>query len=139
MKMIKLSTAAVLVAVIGNFSHVAAQIHYQLERTIWEHLWDNNLHKDFIAFVSESKAINYSYELDEFEFLNYHVRNDTIIMTTCNVSNDVFTERPVDSITYYYEKENNRLILLQSVFHCADGQSRRLFSNDSYILYKKEN
>ena len=138
MKMIRQLFLAVSVAVIGNCSHVAAQTYYQLERTVWEHLWDNNMHRDFLVFVSENKSISYSYELDEFEFLNYRIHNDTIIMTTYNNLNNEFAERNTDSITYYYVNKNDHLLLLMSVFHYEDGQSRELFPEEHYILYKKE-
>jgi|GEM_PF-2857323 len=139
MKILRLFIVIVLLSIIENHSYVMAQTHCQLEGTVWEYYWHNGMQKDFVAFVSESKSISYSYELDEFEFLKYRVRNDTLIMTTCNVLNDVYTERPVDSITYYYKKENSRLILLLSVLHYKDGHNRNLLPSDSYILQKKEN
>lgn len=138
MKMIKLFFVAVSVAVIVDCSHVAAQTDYQLERTIWEHLWDNNMHRDFLVFVSKSKSISYSFELDEFDFLNYRINNDTIIMTMYNDLNNEYAERITDSITYYYKNKNDHLILLMSVFHYENGQSRKLFPEEHYILYKKK-
>ena len=138
MKLIRLFWMAVSVAVIGNCSHVAAQTDCRIERTIWEHLWDNNMHRDFLVFASESKSISYSYELDEFEFLNYRIHNDTIIMTTYNDLNNDFAERNTDSIAYYYEIKNDHLLLLMSVFYYKDGLSRVLFPEEHYILYKRE-
>lgn len=137
MRINKCLIAIIFFVIVENQSYVIAQTHCQFEGTIWEYFWDKSLHRDFVAFVSENKAISYSYELDEFEFLYYRVRTDTIIMTTCIVMNNAFTESPVDSITYIFKNESNHLLLL-SVFYYENWQIRRLFPDKIYTLYKKE-
>ena len=55
---------------IGNESNAIAQTYSSIEGTIWEYVWGDNIHRDFIAFVSENKSLSYSFELDEFEIVS---------------------------------------------------------------------
>ena len=55
------------VLLVAGSRSVVAQTYSSMEGTIWEYVWDDNMHRDFIAFISDVKAISYSYELDEFE------------------------------------------------------------------------
>jgi hypothetical protein len=95
------------------------------------------MHRDFIAFISDVKAISYSYELDEFEISNYIVDNDTIVVTTTDVDN-AHNERPIVSITYYYKKGDDFLDLLFVIFRYEDGY-RKEMPTESYRLYRKSN
>lgn len=127
----------VLFTTIGNISNVVAQTFSQIEGTIWEYLWDDSLHRDFIAFVSDNKSFSYSYELDEFEISNYRINDDTIMITTSDIDN-THNERPIISIIYYYKKENNFLVLLFTILRYEDGYKREIPS-ESYRLNKKSN
>ena len=125
----------VLFTTIGNISNVVAQTFSQIEGTIWEYLWDDSLHRDFIAFVSDNKSFSYSYELDEFEISNYRINDDTIMITTSDIDN-THNERPIISTIYYYKKENNFLILLFTILRYEDGYKREIPS-ESYRSNKK--
>ena len=116
---------------------VVAQTYSSMDGTIWEYVWDDNMHRDFIAFISDVKAISYSYELDEFEISNYIVDNDTIVVTTTDVDN-AHNERPIVSITYYYKKGDDFLDLLFVIFRYEDGY-RKEMPTESYRLYRKSN
>ena len=45
------------------------------------------MRRDFIAFVSDDKALSYSLEVDEFETSDYYINDDTIIVTTSDIDN----------------------------------------------------
>lgn len=122
--------------VVSNHS-VEAQSHSSIEGTIWEYVWDDSIHRDFIAFVSENKSLGYSLELDEFEISNYYINNDTIIVTTTDID-DAYNERTIVSITYYYKNRNDFLDLLFVIFRYEDGY-RKEMPTESYRLYRKSN
>ena len=122
---------------IGNESNAIAQTYSSIEGTIWEYVWGDNIHRDFIAFVSENKSLSYSFELDEFEISNYIVDNDTIVVTTTDVDN-AHNERPIVSITYYYKNRNDFLDFLFVIFTYEDGY-RKEMPTKSYKLYRKDN
>ena len=125
------------VLLVAGSRSVVAQTYSSMEGTIWEYVWDDNMHRDFIAFISDVKAISYSYELDEFEISNYIVDNDTIVVTTTDVDN-AHNERPIVSITYYYKKGDDFLDLLFVIFRYEDGY-RKEMPTESYRLYRKSN
>ena len=125
------------VLLVAGSRSVVAQTYSSMEGTIWEYVWDDNMHRDFIAFISDVKAISYSYELDEFEISNYIVDNDTIVVTTTDVDN-AHNERPIVSITYYYKKGDDFLDLLFVIFRYEDGY-RKEMPTKSYRLYRKDN
>lgn len=125
------------VLLVAGSRSVVAQTYSSMEGTIWEYVWDDNMHRDFIAFISDVKAISYFYELDEFEISNYIVDNDTIVVTTTDVDN-AHNERPIVSITYYYKKGDDFLDLLFVIFRYEDGY-RKEMPTESYRLYRKSN
>ena len=125
------------VLLVAGSRSVVAQTYSSMEGTIWEYVWDDNMHRDIIAFISDVKAISYSYELDEFEISNYIVDNDTIVVTTTDVDN-AHNERPIVSITYYYKKGDDFLDLLFVIFRYEDGY-RKEMPTESYRLYRKSN
>lgn len=79
--------SVILATTIGNISNAVAQAHSKLEGTIWEYVWDDEMRRDFIAFVSDDKALSYSLEVNEFEISDYYINDDTIIVTTSNIDN----------------------------------------------------
>lgn len=125
------------VLLVAGSRSVVAQTYSSMDGTIWEYVWDDNMHRDFIAFISDVKAISYSYELDEFEISNYYINNDTIIVTTTDID-DAYNERTIVSITYYYKNRNDFLDLLFVIFRYEDGY-RKEMPTESYRLYRKSN
>lgn len=128
--------SAILATTIGNISNAVAQAHSKLEGTIWEYVWDDEMRRDFIAFVSDDKALSYSLEVDEFEISDYYINDDTIIVTTSDIDN-THNERPIVSTIYYFKKENDFLVLLFVIFKYEDGYIRKT-PIDPYKLYKKK-
>jgi len=122
---------------IGNTFNATAQTLSQIEGTVWEYLWDNSMHRDFIAFVSNDRAISYSYELDEFEISNYCIHKDTIITTTTNMADELYRERLIGSISYFYKNEGACLVLLFTTFKYVDGQTKKEYPNEPYKLHLK--
>ena len=125
------------VLLVAGSRSVVAQTYSSMDGTIWEYVWDDNMHRDFIAFVSENKSLGYSLELDEFEISNYYINNDTIIVTTTDID-DAYNERTIVSITYYYKNRNDFLDLLFVIFRYEDGY-RKEMPTESDRLYRKSN
>lgn len=121
---------------------VIAQNTFSLNNTIWEYRWEND-HRDFIAFLGANRAICYSYEIDNFEFCEYSIKNDTIIIST----NDIFyagkySENPIDSIVYNYKiDKNNKCLYLLCAFCLRKygNEWERLNIDETYKLCIKKN
>jgi hypothetical protein len=122
---------------IGNTFNATAQTLSQIEGTVWEYLWDDNMHRDFIAFVSNDRAVSYSFELDEFEISNYCIHEDTIITTTSNMADESYRERPIGSMSYFYKNEGVCLVLLFTTIKYVDGQLQKTYPDEPYKLCLK--
>lgn len=116
-----------------NVDNSYAQNTSLLANTVWEFQWDKNLHRDFILFC-DNKAVYYSYEIDEFEFLEYTVQSDTVILSTSSVYDKHDGELRNETVIYYFLLNNNCLSLLFSLRKKDEDRKYFYYPSNPYIL-----